>query len=1472
MTPASIVASLGTNRFDLLRFSFELTELAEMEGRGLVFESAPQAMAALRVLYERMPAAALSALYDSHHIAPPVQAYLEARRGEIASSRLAMGVDHDSTSGTARLVVPPQRSQRPKASSSGGGLRLNVLSPSGSGGNGGAGGTGASSAAASPAASPLAHHRAISLVEFVEMLSSGNLLASPQAQEQGQERAPAVTAESLSWALSDAGLDISEVSIDDLIQMQQHPSLVRAFSSARQVVAALQVLYTAYDELEIEQVAAREKMQPKVVQYLLAQARSAEAAATAGSSAASGGGGATPGHSHGHGHGHGGASASVGDVSMLVETLSLSHSHGGGGMGGVGVGVGSRKRSRLQRQKRAKEIRAKIVECQLELQEEEMGAQMEMDEQRVELGPSASGGARRTAVPRYQMYELQHADHEVLMHRQRRLHPLGPLSLSQLCTALNAPPAAGLIVPEALPLSTGDLAQLVVEMALPLAEGDCEVDLLDLDLMARTSADLVAAGKAPLRFRTPKQCLWALQMLNVDGVSPAEFEASCARAAFEPPVVAFLQTHAASAAARRLLAHASRAAAPAAKYAMLEYELQKQEEMDDDEEQQEEEQLHLLLETADEGHGHGQGGVECGSATARPRPPHSYAVHELRVSEDGGMSDERESVLESHHYHARQQPLSAVELSARLQQSNLLAAAGEPSSSILSLPHALPLSHLDRELLLSDLAALEQQGGLKFKHARHLVSALYLLQDEDFAHDEDGLYEACEAHHFSPSVITFLLQLHRSPARAARLAVVRGRRSGPNSARGRGGAGGGGGGFNGRQAGGAAQPQSVLMQSRIREEGEDGEWASELVSSSHRDLAQQVTLLRLLDDDALAHAAVEEVGGGDPLGLGLELRHSTLEHLAADVVRADLAALSRAGLRFPNAKQLVRVLELVHAPDDDSSSIDADRVALIFPDATGGAASPGSRAKHVQFLLNYRRENLERDALLIRDGRAAMSQPAQGAHRFSVARVVTEADFNLEEEEEGDDGDGVDGSESAQRRRAAAAARMSAALRSSRLFAPDCATEELSAASLERACVEMDFALTEVRDADLDALVRLDPAAGTGTDGHGTGALRSVRPVIMALRVINEAERMAHDQVGLDSATNAASAKLPPPLAQFVLLRTHQSKELREGMLRRRMQAREAGAGAGASTGAGAKQLPSASRRVVTMQLLEESMCSMHFSDERVDASASAVDASSPASRRQRHDTALRAAVVEMDLDLSEVSLDEVALLQRRTGAGAGRRVSARQAVQVLRLLHCDFEGGITRDRVDAELVRMEAAAPAGSKRSSARQRHRTVELLFNIEADLLEEEAATAAATAMHAPRARTVSRLPPPLPEPVVTVVGGSGDADNGVSPTGVLSPPPPPFPPQLRQSSAESDAARFSAASPALPLYPYPSHSSVGGGGGDNGGGAPNPSATPAPPAIHVSRTGTSSHHVRFHSRDMDIDELVDYINDSGLCKSQ
>ena len=290
------------------------------------------------------------------------------------------------------------------------------------------------------------------------------------------------------------------------------------------------------------------------------------------------------------------------------------------------------------------------------------------------------------------------------------------------------------------------------------------------------------------------------------------------------------------------------------------------------------------------------------------------------------------------------------------------------------------------------------------------------------------------------------------------------------------------------------------------------------------------------------------------------------------------------------------------------------------------------------------------------------------------------------------------------------------------------------------------------------------------------------------------------------------------------------------------------------------------------MQQLEDSLCSMHFSDESevADGSAAATVAVSPGSMRQRHDAALRSAVVQMDLDLSEVSLDEVALLQRHSQR-TGRKVSARQAVQVLRLLHCDFAGGITRDRVDAELVRMEAAAAGAgvAKRSSARQRHRTIELLFEIEADLLEEEATRT--TGIHAPRARTVSRLPPPLPEPVVTVVGGS-DSDNGISPTGVLSPPPPPFPPQLRQSSAESsDPTRHGVLSPALPLYPYPSQSSSGDGGG-GGGGVPNPSTTPALPAIHASRTGTSSHHVRFHSRDMDIDELVDYINDSGLCKSQ
>ena len=165
----SILSSLSLHRFDLLRFTFELTELQEMEGRAIRFSSLPQAMASLRILYDKMSQEQIDEVCREQQIPAHVQAYLEARRNEIANSREEK-----------RPVVPAAASShhlppgQPKLSPNPSASTASSLSPR------------PPPSPLSPTASPLAHHRSISLVEFVEVLSSGNLIQHSPSSSIGE--------------------------------------------------------------------------------------------------------------------------------------------------------------------------------------------------------------------------------------------------------------------------------------------------------------------------------------------------------------------------------------------------------------------------------------------------------------------------------------------------------------------------------------------------------------------------------------------------------------------------------------------------------------------------------------------------------------------------------------------------------------------------------------------------------------------------------------------------------------------------------------------------------------------------------------------------------------------------------------------------------------------------------------------------------------------------------------------------------------------------------------------------------------------------------------------------------------------------------------------------------------------------------------------------------------------------------------
>jgi len=1300
-------------------------------------------------------------------------------------------------------------------------------------------------------------------LEAVEMLSSGNLIASaaggsPSAPSSpvdapsadgangappasptsatalaSSARAPPCTVESLSWLLGSFGLDPSEVSIDALIQMQQHPALVRSFTSARQVVAALQLLYTQYDEDEVREEARREGLQPKVVQFLVQECRSAAAAAASSTSASSG--------------------DLTASQMMVVEPLSLTHLTGGV------------KRTRLARAKRRRELRAKVIEFQLQTLDDEDWLGEGEGEVPVEHGPASA------AKPKYQQFELQHSDRSVLLARNRLLHPLPALSLSALAAALNG--CAGLIS-SGLPLSEGELANLVAELVLQLGEGDCEVDLVDLDKMKQANAEEQAAE--PLLFSNPKQCLMALQLLNVDFVSPAEFESSCARAGFSPAVRAFLLRHARAAAGWRLLSRAEARGAPAAKYAVLEAALRKQEEEEwaAEEELMMEEQQMMQMQHASsyaddevqigggaQAQAHhakalsfveedfsseamlvsSEGGAEegdgVGTAGARDsaRPKAIIASHDLAFSDESG-----EMVVGPVSLSPRVGRLTLAELAAHLAGSKLLegdAASLLASPSAASVALGEQLGSLDRELALADLQALEAQGGLKFRSARQLVAALALVQEEGYdAGDEvfsAELDRRAAADKFSPSVAQFLFLLHRSPARRDRLTVIRGggRRRQGGSARGAGG----------------ARASTIMQSTLIREEGEDGEWAGQEQLVNAKQLAQCIQ----------SHASslfVTEAGGDDgsalmvedvnePLVQELLLQYSTLSDLPESVIEADLSALARQGARVRSTKDLVHVLQLMHSRPE--KQIDQDEVQLLFADADA-AGQREAKAKNVEFLLQYRLQSALTDRNVRVPVRRGSITAAKAKKSVVLSRPFDEAELMVEEVD-ASSGEPLDASVVAHRR----AQVLARALRQSTLLEQPVEEEAALVEELERHVVSMDFSL---EPGHFEALQRLEAEARAALqDGAASGRV-GLKPIVLALQLINEADTLALDRVAIE----ARAAALPPPLAQYVLVRTAQEEQLSQCMTRRRREtlatartaSRRASAAAAASAVPEAKLLR-VDEQPLSVELLEQELgYELMLTDEGalVDDDITSDDALARGAR------ALRQACVEMELDLSEVTLGELRVLR---SAPSWRRVrTPRQAVQILALSRFNAEPALTKARVLNELERLEQQQ-GGQRAQSSAQKHATVQLLFDLEEELMlaaeEEEAVGAPSAAASAERRATVMQMPSDSDGHLgvsVVVPSATSSSETSPDPEGALSPPPPPFPAQLRASSNETGTA----GSPPVPRYPFSSASAGSTRSSLETTLHPNILTPSPPPPVHPLPRGVSeSVHIRFHSSD-------------------
>jgi hypothetical protein len=1127
-----------------------------------------------------------------------------------------------------------------------------------------------------------------------------------------------------------------------------------------------------------------------------------------------------------------------------------------------------------------------------------------------------------------------------------------------------------------LPVSESQLANLVAEMALQLGEGDCELDLRDLDLMKHENETQKqqqeepksdGAGGGALVFQSVKQCLMALQLLNVDFVSSSEFESSCLRAGFSPAVTAFLTRHSRAAAGWRLLSRAQAMGAPAAKYAVLETELRKQEDeemLEEEEEQQlmrssygddevavvrggggraapaqqqqvvlaqssnmvEEDFSSQMFSSNADAVADGQAAVQYGNGAAtgsdRRAKTVAFATHELSLSDESAVDG---PIALSPRFGGGggggQQRLTLAELAARLAVSKLVEDGGSSlllSSSPTASSQALSeqLASLDRELALKDLEALEAQGGLKFRSGRQLVAALALVQEHGGYDAADEIFAAelerrAAADKFSPSVAQFLWLLHRSPARQDRLKIVRSQTN-----RRRGGGGGGG--------GSSARFSSVTMLQNngsssddmmIREEGED----SELAGSEEAVVVGQPVTAGSLARCIRTLAPSLFVTDGDELVVEesqvqeLLLHRSDLCALPEAVIEADLAALASQGARVRHTRDLVHVLQLIHSRPD--KQIDQDEVQLLFP--SDSASSNAPQPKHVAFLLQYRAQS----EALGRNRRVTVQRGAGGsvarrAARKQVALLSTqrpfdEAEFAVEEfdDPQAGGGDAASNGSVVAHRRAQALAR---ALRQSTLLdvsEAGASDEGALVEQLERHVLSMDFALGPGHFEALQALEAESRALQQQQGGSVSASQRAgLKPIVLALQLLNEADTLALDRV----AVEARAAALPQPLAQFVLVRSNHEAQLSQCMSRRR---REAAAAANAaarrrSAAAAASAVPTATaltipeeEQALTVELLEQELHELVMSDESVQAAAISDD---PASSRAQGVAALRQACVEMELDLSEITLQELRVLR---AAPTWRRVtSPRQAVQILALSRFDAAQGLTKARVRGELERRllahaQQAGGAGVVPQQARseaQQHATVQLLFDLEEELMMEEVEEGFASdgddAASAERHVSVSRVSSPAGSrgigsggPLTVVASLPSSSETSPDPAGVLSPAPPPFPEQLRATSLGGGSSV--AGSPPLP--PFPHVASDGAASSSSSSSSP----PPPPPAVHPLPRGLSESvaHVRFHSNEdsalamamavrspphgslqqpseTQLAALVDQINTHNLCKSR
>ena len=1206
--PSDVIATLSQHRFDLLRFTFELTELAEMEGRNIRFNSIGQAMASLKILYDRLSAEEIRKICEEKHIPSHVQAYLEARRSEITHSREDSKEDLERASTAAAAAVTATRSDRTVSQ-----------------------------------ASPPLHHRSISLMEFVEVLESGNLLSKPVK----------MSPEQASWLLTDVGLDLAEVSIDDLISMQQDGRLAQSFQTPKQVVHALATLYTDHDESEITEVCRRVGLNERIRTYLIEAQRCS-------------------------------LPLSVGLESNLHRSNLLS----GGG-----------KRSRVERVARTKTLRAKCVEFELQLDE---GLE-EIDEDEHAIS---------THQPR-PLYTLYSSDRSVLLARDRRAHPLPTVELSQLVDAVNSSNLVSELITE------HQLAQLISELNLHLDQSDgVDIDLHDIEHFKGC------------QFKDTKQLLQALQLLNIQ-TSLDEFDASCRRAGFDSKVVGILEHSSLSHASARMLEFGSNRTSAAAKYALLEGDVRIMdfEELDGFSITEDEVQLEY-------------GSPTNGVSSARQRP--RYASFETRLED--GMNGEDDLAT----------GMTLEQFTARLEASMLIATP--PDGSHLTPSNVghilarmnLTLAQLDSNLLEEDLRAMEVQGGLRFKSARSLVQALALLQSN--ITDDDAFYARLESEHFSPSIVEFLMQLHRSPTRTAKQQVVRSRRTAS------------------RQI--PLQAVRAVMRSQIMEEvdtGIDEHMVEEIATTTSMSFVKLLHHSEILDSNALVEES--EVSS--------LLLTSTVEQLPEYCVDSDIRSLSCAGIRFAHPKQVVRVIELLHQADDPS----ADELMIELP----SSMPRETKARHVEFMLQHRALHLQTL------GAELKIQPYTGRPRHLNHQHQPKQMRQLHEEEFGYLAEDVDShptiSEDGATQHIRVVRDLSKLLVESNLVDPSEVTEE----RLLQTCVEMKFQLDESNFAEAELLI--DSLRRGNKSGHKVNP----RHIVLALQLVDESD--SHAGV-LESPKRLKS--LPPQYAEFVQKRSDRSAQIHAAMIHRR------------ALKPAKKPEP---KSIVTFHQLEDMVGEIEWNETNVFADKSDSD--------MRKSAALRSYCTEMELDLSQVTLDELEVVTNASRRGSIK--GPKQAVQVLKLLQYDPSGMISKDQLVAELDRLESNT--ATNESAARKRQ-TVRMLFEVEEELsLHIEESPEMVSVNH----QSTSRLPPPLPS-----VTNISSPQIHASP----SPEPPPFPKHLIRHSSSLE----SSISPPVPAYPY---------------GLKPPIST--------------SHHVRFHSHEVELtpekqyEGLVEHILELGLAKS-